>query len=149
MKKIAIASIIALAATTASAWEVGVTAARDYSGNDRNAFGLHLGQKYGVVGVGAEIDRAYSGENDQNRYSLVGTVDVTKVGPVTVFVKGAGSYLDNQTGSDGYAVALGGGVSVPVMSKVAATLDVTRQYGQARVSQFDGNRVSLGLRYSF
>lgn len=149
MKKIAIASIIALAATTASAWEVGVTAARDYSGDNRNAVGVHLGQKYGAVGVGVEFDRAVRGADDQNRYSLVGTVDVAKVGPASLYVKGGGGYLDNQTSQDGYAVFLGGGVSVPVIKNVAATLDITRQYGQSRVSQYDGNRATLGLRYSF
>ena len=35
MKKILIATAIALAATAASALEVGVTAARDYSGADK------------------------------------------------------------------------------------------------------------------
>jgi outer membrane autotransporter protein len=71
------------------------------------------------------------------------------VGPATVFVKGAGSYLDNQTSVDGYAVSLGAGVSVPVVKNVTATFDVTRQYGQDRVSQSDGNRVAVGLRYNF
>ena len=58
MKKFAIASLIALAATAASALEVGVTATRDYSGEpNRNGAGLTVGQKYGAVGVTAGFER--------------------------------------------------------------------------------------------
>ena len=149
MKKFAIATVIALAAGAACALDVGVTAGRDYAGTDRSAAGLTVGQRVGPVNVTAGFDRATQGTNDQDRYSLVGAVDVARVGPVTVAVKAGAAYLNNQTGNNGYAALVGVGASLPVAKKVALTLDATRQYGQDRVRNSDGNRVTAGVRYSF
>lgn len=149
MKKFAIATALVLAATAAAALEVGVTTARDYAGDNRNAVGVTLGQKLGAVNVTAGFDRAIRGANDQDRYSVVAGVDVAKLGPATVAVKAGGAYLDNQVGENGYAALVGVGASVPVAKNVAVTVDFTRQYGQDRVQGFDGNRVTAGLKYSF
>lgn len=149
MKKFAIATAIALAATAASALEVGVTTGRDYAGTDRNATGVTVGQNVGRFNVTAGFDRATLGANDQDRYSLVAGVNVAKLGPVAVAVRGGAAYLNNQTGADGYAALVGVGASMPVAKNVALTLDATRQYGQDRVRSSDGNRVTAGLRYSF
>lgn len=149
MKKIAIASLISLAATTASAVEVGVTATRDYSGTDRNYGGITIGKTYGKVSATAGVERASAGNNDQHRFSLVGGYDAAKVGPVTFTPKVGAAYLDNQFGQDGYAMTVGVGASMPVTKQVTLGLDVARQYGQERVQQFDGNRVTVGLRYKF
>jgi hypothetical protein len=149
MKKFAIATAIALAATAASALEVGVTTARDYAGDNRNAAGFTVGQKFGAVSMTAGFDRATLGTNDQDRYSVVAGVDVAKLGPVTVGVRAGGAYLNNQTGADGYAAVVGVGASVPVTKQVSLTVDVTRQYGQDRVQSFDGDRVTAGLKYRF
>ena len=149
MKKFAIATAIALAATAASALEVGVTTARDYAGNNRNAAGFTVGQKFGAVTMTAGFDRATLGTNDQDRYSVVAGVNVAKLGPVTVGVRAGGAYLNNQTGADGYAAVVGVGASVPVTKQVSLTVDVTRQYGQDRVQSFDGDRVTAGLKYRF
>lgn len=149
MKKFAIASLIALAATAASALEVGVTATRDYAGDNRNGAGLTVGQKFGAVGVTAGFERFTKGTNDQDRYSLVAGYDVAKVGPVTVTPKVGVAFLNNQVGQDGYAATVGVGASVPVTKQVSLGVDVARQYGQKRVEAFDGNRVTVGLNYKF
>lgn len=150
MKKFAIASLIALAATAASALEVGVTATRDYSGEpNRNAAGLTVGQKFGAVGVTAGFERFTKGTNDQDRYSVVAGYDVAKVGPVTVTPKVGVAYLNNQNSADGYALTVGVGASLPVTKQVSLTADVAHQYGQKRVEAFDGNRVTVGVKYAF
>ena len=149
MKKILFATLATLA-FSASAVEVGVTGTRDYSGtSDRTGYGITLGQKFGAVGVEAGYDRFTQSTNDQDRYSLVASYDVTKIGPVTIAVKGGVAYLDNQTVANGYAVTAGVGASVPVVKNLAATVDYRRQEGQNRVSAFDGNQVAVGLKYSF
>ena len=149
MKKILFATLATLA-FSASAVEVGVTGTRDYSGtSDRTGYGITLGQKFGAVGVEAGYDRFTQSTNDQDRYSLVASYDVTKIGPVTIAVKGGVAYLNNQTVSNGYAVTAGVGASVPVVKNLAATVDYRRQEGQNRVSAFDGNQVAVGLKYSF
>lgn len=150
MKKIAIASLIALAATAASAVELGVTTTRDYSGaENRNGTGITLGNKYGRVGVEAGFERFTKGTNDQDRFSLVAGYDVAKFGAVTVTPKVGVAYLNNQASADGYAMTVGVGASVPVTKQISLAADVARQYGQDRVNQFDGNRVTVGLKYRF
>lgn len=150
MKKFAIASIITLAATAASALELGVTATRDYSGStDRNGAGITLGNKYGAVGVTAGFERTTKGANDQDRYSLVAGYDVAKAGPLTITPKVGVAYLNNQTGSDGYAMTAGVGASFAVTKKLSIGVDYARQYGQDRVQQFDGDRVTVGAKVSF
>ncbi len=149
MKKIALATVLALAATMASAVEVGVTATRDYSGDNRNFGGVTIGQKYGAVGVTAGFERSAVGSNDQDRYSLVAGYDLAKVGQITVTPRLGVAFLDNQTSANGYAMTVGVGASVPVTKKVSVGLAVDRQYGQDRVNQFDGNRVTASVKYGF
>jgi len=149
MKKIAIASLLALAAISASAVEVGVTAARDYAGADRDAYGVTIGQSFGAVGVTAGFDRATKGANNQDRYTVVGSYNVAKFGPATVAVNAGGAYLNNQTGTDGYALVAGVGISIPVASKVSLGLDYTRQEGQKRVDAFNGDRLTASVKYAF
>ena len=148
MKKL-IAMALILAAGAASAFEVGVTGTRDYAGTDRNGGGITIGEKVGSIGVTAGFERFTSGSNDQDRYSVVAGYDVAKFGPVTVTPKVGVAYLNNQTGSDGYALTVGVGASVPVAQKISLGLDYARQYGQDRVNSFDGNRVTVSARYAF
>jgi hypothetical protein len=153
MRKFAIASILALAAVSASAVELGVVATRgDTTGDTRNYAGITLGQSYGKLNATAGFERSTVGtQGDQNRWSLVGGYDVAKVGAVTITPKVGYAYLDNQTAgvSSGSAGTVGVGVSVPVAKKVTVGVDYAYQKGQDRVSQFDGNRVSVSARYAF
>jgi outer membrane autotransporter protein len=148
MKKFVIATVIAAAATAASAAEFGVTGTHDVNA-DRNSVGVTVGNKYGALGVTAGFDRTTVGDSDQNRYSLVASYDVAKLGPFTFDVRGGVGYLDNHNGPDGYVGLVGAGASVPVTKTVSVVADVTRQYGQTRVDQFDGNRVTVGVKYKF
>jgi outer membrane autotransporter protein len=149
MKKIVIASLIALSAVSANALEVGITESRDYAGANRNGVGITVGQTFGRFGATTGIEKFTQGKNDQNRYSLIGSYGVGAVGPSKVSFKGGVAYLDNQRGADGSAWVVGAGVAIPVTTKVSATLDLTRQFGQDRVKSFDGNKVTAGLTYSF
>ena len=150
MKKLVIASALAMAAISASALEVGVTSTTDYSGaSARQGFGATVGQQYGKLSVAGGFERFTKGANDQDRYSVTAGYDVAKFGPVTVTPKVAVAYLNNQTTRDGYAMAVGVGASVPVTKQVAFTVDAARQYGQDRVKASNGNAVTAGLKYSF
>lgn len=150
MKKFAIASIIALAATAASALDVGVTTTADYSGADKSTgYGLTVGKQAGALSVTGGFDRFTRGSNDQDRYSVVAGYDVAKFGSVTITPKLGVAYLNNQTSRDGYAMTVGVGASVPVTKKIAFTVDTARQYGQDRVQASDGNTVTAGLQLKF
>jgi hypothetical protein len=146
MKKLVI--VAAFAAFGAQAAEVGVTAARDYSGDVRAAYGVTIGEKIGAVGITAGFERTTKYEA-QNRYSLVAGYDVAKFGGVTITPKVGVAYLDNQASDNGYAMTVGVGASVPLAKKVSLGVDFSRQYGQDRVSQFDGNRVTTSVKYAF
>ncbi len=149
MKKIAIASLIALAATAASALEVGVNASREYVGENNTGYGVTLGQKYGKVGVTAGFDRFTKEANDQDRLSLTVGYDAAKLGPVTITPKLGVAHLHNSAAVEGYAMTVGVGAAVPLSKAVDFTVDARRQYGQDRVKAFDGNTVAAGLKYKF
>ena len=149
MKKILIATAVALAATAASAAEFGVTANRDYAGANRNGTGITIGEKFGKVGVTAGFERTTAGTNDQDRLSLVAGYDIARFGQMTIAPKLGVAHLNNQTGADGYAMTVGIGAAVPLNKTVSLTADIARQYGQDRVAAFDGDRVTVGLRFKF
>ena len=148
MKKFAIASVLALAAISASALEVGVTGTRDYAGANRNGAGITVGTQVAGFGLTAGFERTQVGE-DQNRLSLVADKKVATLGPVDLTVRAGVAHLDNQTSKDGYALTAGVGASYSLTKATALTLAVDRQYGQDRVSQFDGNRVTVGIKTGF
>jgi opacity protein-like surface antigen len=150
MKKIAIATLLALAAVSASAVEIGVNGSYDFGGaNDRPGAGITVGQKFDKFGVTAGFDR-YTKGTDQNKWSLVGSYDVATIGKTTIAVKAGAMYIDN-TGrvADGYAALVGAGVSYPLSKTVALTADYRYQAGQSRVNTFDGSTVLFGAKYSF
>lgn len=148
MKKVILAAAL-LTALAAQAVEVGVNTSVDYSNTDRTAFGVTVGEKFGNFGITAGFDR-YKKGNDLDKYTLVGSYDVTKFGSATVAVKAGVAYLDNrQVGNDGYAALVGAGVSIPITKQVAAIVDYRYQTGQSRVSSLNGNTVTAGLKYSF
>ena len=150
MKKLTIASVLALAAMSASAVEVGVNGSYDFGGaNDRPGAGITVGEKYGKLGVTAGFDR-YTKGTDQNKWSLVGSYDVATVAGATVAVKAGAVYLDNAGRvADGYAAVVGAGVSYPLSKTIALTADYRYQAGQSRVNTFDGGSVAVGAKYSF
>lgn len=149
MKKILLASALAFTASTAFAWEIGITGNRDYAGDNRNGAGVVVANQYGAFGVAAAFDRTSVGDNDQNRYSVTGSYDVPVYQNITVGPRVGVAYLNNQSGRDGYALVAGVGARVPVTDTVAITVDYTRQRGEESVKGFDGNRYTVGVRYGF
>lgn len=150
MKKLVIASVLALAAVSASAVELGVNGSYDYgSPANRPGAGITIGEKYGKFGVTAGFDRYQKG-TDQNKWTLVGSYDVYTAGAATFAVKAGAAYLDNYGNTaDGYAGLAGAGVSYSIAKNVALTADYRYQFGQSRVNTFDGNTVSTGVKFSF
>jgi hypothetical protein len=147
--KLTLVAALLVTSSIASALEVGINAGRTFASDDRNSTGITLGQKTGAVGIEAGFDAFRSGV-DQNRWSLIGSYDVTQVAGVTVAVKAGGAWLDNKgTTSDGYTALVGAGASYPLNKQLALTADYKYQVGQKRVDQFNGGNVTAGLKYSF
>jgi opacity protein-like surface antigen len=151
MKKTAIASLLAVAAFSASAVEVGLTAQRDYSQTpDRNGFGITVGQKFDKVSVTGGFERYTQNTNDTNRYSLVGGYDVAKFGDFTITPKIGVAYLDPTTTQNGWQGSVGVGASYSVTKTVALTADYRYQTAlQSRVDNFNGNVISAGIKVGF
>jgi outer membrane autotransporter protein len=147
MKNIILATAL-LASMSAQAVELGINASRDTANSDRTGYGLTIGQKYDKVGITAGFDR-YTTGIDLNKYTLVTSYDVTKVGAATIAVKGGVAYLDQKGTTDGYAALLGAGVSYPLSKQVALTADYRYQAGQSKISSLDGGTIAAGLKYSF
>jgi hypothetical protein len=150
MKKIAFATILAVAAMAASAVEVGVVGVEQTTPNpNRYGYGVTVGENFGAYNVTAGVSRFIREANDQTRVTLVGSKEVAKLGPVAVSGRVGYAYLNNRTGDDGSALTVGVGASVPVTKTVAVGVSVDRQYGQNRVSSFDGNVVTAGVKVGF
>jgi opacity protein-like surface antigen len=153
MKKIALATLLALAAISASAVEVGVTGSYDGTKHDHAGYGLTVGQHFGDFSATLGADR-YS-NNNLNKYSLVGGYDVVKLGTATVTAKVGTVYLDQEAGKtyskdrNGWAGLVGAGISIPVTKSVSATADYRYQAGQSRVNDLNGSTVLVGAKYSF
>jgi hypothetical protein len=150
MKKTLIASLFALAASTSMAAELGLTVGRDYA-TDRNSFGfgLTVPTKINKLSVTGSVERTFAEGSDQDRWSIVGNYDAYTYKGVTVQVKAGGAYLSNHEATNGYAAVAGLGLSMPLSKTVTATVDVMHQHGQDRVTQFDGNRVTAGVKFKF
>lgn len=147
MKKLVVMAVLATAAIAASATDIGVR----YTSNANtlaDSTGITLGQKFGKTGVELAFDR-YSTGDKVDRYSLLGTYDVAQVAGATLTVKAGGAYVQPMIGQDGYAAVVGAGVSYPLTKRVNVVADYTYQRGQDRVAGFDGNAVSVGLKFSF
>jgi hypothetical protein len=147
MKKIVIATLLATAALTASALEVGIIGTTEYTGDNSTGGGITLGTKVGPVGLTASLE-----QNDtlsQTRSSVVADHGLFKVGIITVQARAGVAHLNNKTATDGYAMTVGVGALYPLTKSTAATLAFDRQYGQDRVQSFDGNRLTVGLKTSF
>lgn len=149
MKKLLIASTLALASVAASAWTLGLNAGRDFAGADRNTVGISAGTQFGPVSSTVAYDRTVGTGPLQNRFSLTGGYELLKAGPVAVTAKLGGAYLNNVGNTNGFAVTYGAGFSMPVLKHVNAVLDVTHQHGQNRVEQYNGTRMNLGMQYAF
>jgi opacity protein-like surface antigen len=151
MKKLAIASLLAVAAMSASAVEVGVTTQRDYSQSpDRNGFGVTVGEHFGKISATGGFERYTQGSNDTNRYSLVGGYDVAKIGAFTITPKVGVAYLNPTTTRNGWQASVGVGTSVDLTKTVALTADYRYQTAiQHRVDNFNGNVISAGVKVSF
>jgi opacity protein-like surface antigen len=156
MKKITIATILALASIAASAVEVGVIGGESFHSNSHsnNTVGLTVGESFGKFGVTAEADHNYAQKSATNadRYSLIGSYNVAKLGHAQIAVKAGVDYLSQRSGSTlpaGYGLMAGVGASVPVTGKVSATLDYRYDAGQERVKPQNVNQVLVGIKYAF
>ena len=153
MKKLAIASIMALAAVSASAAEFGVFTNAHYAGDGdkHTGTGLSIGQHYGAYSVTGAFERVREDAQRQDRYSVTAGYDVATLGPVTITPKLGVAYLhhSDSAAANGYAMTVGVGASMPLTKQFALTVDAKRQYGQDRVADDNGNSVAVGLKYKF
>jgi opacity protein-like surface antigen len=156
MKKFAIATLMAVAMASAGAVEVGVVGGESFHTDlhANNTMGLTLGEKFGKVGVTLEADHNFSQKTATNadRYSLIGSYDVAKVGHANIAVKAGVDYLSQRSGSTlpaGYGLLAGAGVTVPVTKQVSVTADYRYDAGQERVKAQNVNQVLVGIKYAF
>lgn len=149
MKSLLIAALVATASLPTLALDVGMRGVYN-EGNIPSMAGVTVGQKFGPVGVEGAFDRSTRGPVNVNRWSVLGSYDVVKFGPVTVSAKAGAAFIDpSDSGINGYAAIVGVGASFPVTKRVSLVADYAYQRGQERVSSFNGNSVSAGAKFSF
>lgn len=112
--------------------------------------GLSVGFVKDSMGLELAVDRQNVGPADvTTRYSVVGTYELMRGIGGQLDARLGGSYID-PTGTDaGYAMQVGLGYRFPITKQWVVAADVMHQRGQARVEQFNGNQVSVGVKYAF
>lgn len=147
MKKLLILSTLLTAVGVSSAAEIGVRTIRHDS--QYNLGGVTYNTK--VRGVNSEFayDRYSNNGFSVDRVSVLGVVDVAKVGPVAVTAKGGVAWLSPSTGSTGYAAMFGLAGAYPISKTTTVVVDVMNMSGQTRVSGADGTSISAGLKFTF
>jgi opacity protein-like surface antigen len=152
MKKIVLATLLALVAASASAVEVGVVGGTNFVTGSQNygTGGITVGEHFGPFSVTAEALRQI--KNNTNKYNLLAGYDVAKFGSATLTAKAGVAYIDNSWVKDDnrYAGVVGAGVTIPVTEKVSATVDYRYTDTKDAVSKYQqGNTVLVGAKYAF
>jgi opacity protein-like surface antigen len=148
MKKLALSLALVFAVAAASATEIGIRATHS-KGDAGSAAGITIGQKFGNVGVEGAFDRSTRGTNNMNRWSVTGSYDLVNVGLVTISPKVGVAYLKPSQGWTGAALLVGVGASMPLDTNVALTADYMYQNGGHGVTKYNGNRFTVGVKYTF
>lgn len=152
MKNRNILAVIALSAAmsvaAASATEVGAQFVHNGS-TVTNSYGVVVNQPLGGgFGLEGAVDRSTIGSNDFNRWCLLGTKTVAHLGDFAVDVRAGGAMITTQNINRTYALVAGAGVSYPLTKYVSISVDYSYESGQQNASAFDGNMVSVGLKFS-
>lgn len=150
MKKVILAAALVLSASLASAADFGVYGGRNM-GSENNLVGLSVGEKFGKFGVQGTFDRSTTQAVDVNRYTISGSYDVVKLGPVQTNIRVGFAYLDPQSSrvSNGGAGFVGAGIEYPVTKQIKVVADYAYQKGNNITQRYDGNILTAGLKYSF
>jgi opacity protein-like surface antigen len=150
MKKVILAVALAVGSSLALAADFGVYGGRNM-GSEQNLVGLSVGEKFSKFGVQGTFDRSTTQKVDVNRYTVSGSYDVVKLGPVQTNVRVGFAYLDPQSSraTNGGAGFVGAGIEYPVTKKIKAVADYAYQKGNNITQGYDGNIVTAGIKYTF
>jgi hypothetical protein len=149
MKKIVTASLIALSAATAGAVEISVSNTTDYSQSKSNTQSLGIGTTVGGFGLEAAYESAVRSHTSPERISVTASRRVFNAGPFQVSAKAGVAYLKTDADKTGHAYTAGVGVDLPLTKQVTATFDAQRQFARPEISEFTGNRYTVGVKYRF
>jgi len=153
MKKLIIATALigAIGAIgAAQAVELGVSAVRDYQA-DANGVRVTLGN-YDLVGFKTALEVTSVRRNGigYEQYVVSATREVYTLGPVAFAGKVSTGYVNRTTGlENGYVLNLGVGATYKLAKNTDAVVGFERRFGQDRVSDLDGNTLTIGLKQSF
>lgn len=148
MKKLAIAASLIAACGLASAMDVGVRGT--YNGESRaDMVGVTVGKKFGAFGAEAAFDRTTRGDENVNRFSVMGTYDFLKISDVTFVAKAGAVHYDPSAGDNGGALVAGIGGVYPLTKKVSLVADYAYARGADRVARLAGHSMSAGVKFAF
>lgn len=148
MKKLAIMTILVAATGIASAADLGLRLGRN-TGTETNNVGLTLGQRIAGLDTELAFDRSTVGTVNVNRFSVVGSYELAKVSNLTISAKAGAAFIDPSVGAAGYAGLVGVSASYPLTKTTSLVVDYGYQRGQDRVSNYNGNTVSAGIKVAF
>jgi hypothetical protein len=140
MKKAIIASMLAIT-TAAFAGDFSVSGVYDYTAKEQ---GVRVGTS--VAGLSLTATNI---ENHYNRFGVGKDFQLAKIGPVALSAGATVSYQDTLNGVNGYGLSVGAKATLPITKQIDLVASTERFAGQERVSQFNGNTGSIGLKVKF
>lgn len=149
MKTFTIASILAVAAFTASATEITVSGIRNTTGNDVTGSNIAVAQPVTKqVTATAEIENT-AGRKGTNldMYSVGARYAAYSSDRLMVTGIAKLGYADSLKGQGAY-VQFGGELATPVNDRLTASLGLNRQLGTSAVNAADRTEATVGLRYA-
>lgn len=149
MKTFTIASLLALAALSASATEITVSGVRNSTGDNVTGSNIAVAQPVTAkLTATAEFENT-AGNTGTNadtyaigaRYVAYATDRLTVTGVAKL------GYADSLAGRGAYA-QFGGELATPVTANLSASLGLNRQLGTSAVNAADRTEATVGLRYA-
>ncbi len=148
MKKLVIASMLALSALSASAAEVGLNSVYDTTSQ---RFGASVSAKLPApAGFAIAPVATITNVTDlYTRYAVGASFDAYNYKGLTVSVNGGGLYQDTIGSNNGYAAYVGSKVAYALNKYVNMNVGVERVFGQDKIASNSGNVASVGVSVKF
>lgn len=128
---------------------VGARYSYSWESANWNMLGVTAGSKWDKIGVEGSFDRSTTGPSNVNKWGIVGSYDVYKLHGATIAAKVGAAYVTPSVSNAGWLGVVGFGVSYPLSANTSLTGDYSYQNGSSVVSDYNGNVVSFGIKYSF
>lgn len=148
MKHIITTSIVALAISSANAFDFTAGYSRDTT-HDANGVSFAIGKRINNIGFSASIERYEKNNSTTDNLGVSASYEVLRVFNTSISPTLGLSYVSPELGKGGFATVVGIGLESPIAKRLSVVTEITRTLGEDKIKSLDATNVSLGIRTSF